>query len=118
MFEYAEWLIKSVDIFSYTCYLKRSLYCMVEWCLYWCVEITVLSDMCSAVRRWKSGPTVGRLDIVVFGATGAQGGDVVRAMKNDDKFTLKAATRDPDSAKAKELVKQGNCYLTIVFNWF
>jgi uncharacterized protein YbjT (DUF2867 family) len=45
--------------------------------------------------------------IVVFGATGAQGGSVVQAMKDDKRFVLKAATRNPDSDKAKALVAQG-----------
>jgi uncharacterized protein YbjT (DUF2867 family) len=45
--------------------------------------------------------------IVVFGATGAQGGSVVRAMKDDKRFVLKAATRNPDSDQAKALVAQG-----------
>lgn len=42
-----------------------------------------------------------------MGATGAQGGSVVRAMKDDNKFHIRAATRNPNSDKAKELVKQG-----------
>jgi uncharacterized protein YbjT (DUF2867 family) len=46
-----------------------------------------------------------RRTIVVFGATGAQGGAVVRAMWQDKKFEIKAATRNPDSVKAKELAK-------------
>jgi uncharacterized protein YbjT (DUF2867 family) len=45
--------------------------------------------------------------IVVFGATGAQGGSVVRAMKDDKRFLLKAVTRNPDSDKAKALAEQG-----------
>jgi len=49
----------------------------------------------------------GRKVIVVMGATGAQGGSVVRAMKDDHRFHVRAATRNPNSDKAKELVKQG-----------
>ena len=47
--------------------------------------------------------------ITVFGATGAQGGGLVRAIANDpsSEFTACAVTRDPDSAKAKELAKLG-----------
>lgn len=45
--------------------------------------------------------------IVVLGATGAQGGAVIRAMMGDKKFKLRAATRNPDSEKAKALVKLG-----------
>ncbi len=47
--------------------------------------------------------------IAVFGATGAQGGGVARAILNDNnsEFTVRAITRDPDSDKVKELAKMG-----------
>lgn len=47
--------------------------------------------------------------ITVFGATGAQGGGLVRAIANDphSEFTARAVTRDPNSDKAKELAKLG-----------
>ncbi len=47
--------------------------------------------------------------ITVFGATGAQGGGLVRAICNDSnsEFTARAVTRDPNSDKAKELAKLG-----------
>jgi uncharacterized protein YbjT (DUF2867 family) len=47
--------------------------------------------------------------IVVVGATGAQGGGLVRAILNDNdhEFNVRAVTRDITSDKAKELVRLG-----------
>ncbi len=47
--------------------------------------------------------------IAVVGATGAQGGGLVRAILNDPQgaFTARAITRDVNSEKAKELAKLG-----------
>ena len=47
--------------------------------------------------------------ITVFGATGAQGGGLVRAICSDpnSEFTARAVTRDINSDKAKELAKLG-----------
>lgn len=47
--------------------------------------------------------------IVVFGATGAQGGGLVRAILNDpnSEFAVRAVTRNADSDKAKQLAKMG-----------
>ena len=47
--------------------------------------------------------------ITVFGATGAQGGGLVRAIladKNSD-FSVRAVTRDANSEKAKGLAQLG-----------
>lgn len=47
--------------------------------------------------------------ITVFGATGAQGGGLVRAILNDKdgEFAVRAVTRNPDSDTAKALAAQG-----------
>ena len=51
----------------------------------------------------------GKKIIVVAGATGAQGGGLVRAIQSDagGEFTARALTRDVNSDKAKELAKLG-----------
>jgi uncharacterized protein YbjT (DUF2867 family) len=47
--------------------------------------------------------------ITVFGATGAQGGGLVRAILNDpdSEFSVRAVTRNPQSDKGQELARQG-----------
>lgn len=47
--------------------------------------------------------------ITVFGATGAQGGSLARAILNDknSEFSVRAVTRDPDSDKGRELAGMG-----------
>ncbi len=47
--------------------------------------------------------------ITVFGATGAQGGGLVRAIANDpnSEFSVRAVTRDPNSDSAKALAAMG-----------
>eukprot|EP00897_Mesotaenium_endlicherianum_P005861 jgi/Mesen1/5302/ME000264S04331 len=44
---------------------------------------------------------------VVFGATGSQGGSVLRALLESGKYSLRGATRNPESDKAKELASKG-----------
>jgi len=45
--------------------------------------------------------------ILIFGATGAQGGSVVNYLLNSGKFTLRAVTRNTSSENAKALSKRG-----------
>ena len=47
--------------------------------------------------------------ITVFGATGAQGGGLVRAILHDkhSEFAVRAVTRDPDSEHANTLKQMG-----------
>ena len=45
--------------------------------------------------------------IAVFGATGQQGGAVVRAMLKDKQYTIRAITRNPNSEKGIRLKQQG-----------
>lgn len=45
--------------------------------------------------------------VVVFGATGAQGGSVARALLEDGTFRIRVVTRNPEQRAAKELKQQG-----------
>ncbi|KAK2533454.1 Nmral1 [Columba guinea] len=49
----------------------------------------------------------GKKRIVVFGATGAQGGSVARALLEDGTFEVRAVTRRPRKKAAKELKQRG-----------
>ncbi len=44
--------------------------------------------------------------VVVFGATGNQGGSVARALYGDGGYKVRAVTRDPSSGKAKALADE------------
>ncbi|HKV51070.1 MAG TPA: NmrA family NAD(P)-binding protein [Gemmatimonadaceae bacterium] len=59
-------------------------------------------------RKTPSRKTAPRI-IAVMGATGSQGGGLVRAILADPKggFAARAITRDPDSPKARELARLG-----------
>ena len=45
--------------------------------------------------------------VTIFGATGAQGGSVLKAMQNDPAYKLRAVTRNTQSDKAKAIAQQG-----------
>lgn len=48
--------------------------------------------------------------ITVFGATGAQGGSVVRQLLKDPKWKVRGITRDVNSEKSKQLASQVSFY--------
>ncbi|XP_039592673.1 nmrA-like family domain-containing protein 1 isoform X2 [Polypterus senegalus] len=49
----------------------------------------------------------GRPAVVVFGATGAQGGSVAKALLSDGSFHVRAVTRNPRKRAARELARLG-----------
>ena len=49
--------------------------------------------------------------ITVFGATGNQGGSVLRSLVGDKQYKVRAVTRNPDGEKAKAFKEQGMYYL-------
>ena len=53
--------------------------------------------------------------IAVFGATGLQGGGVVRAMLNNKQYVIRAITRNPDSEKGIRLKQQGKITAKVNF---
>ncbi|EDK97245.1 NmrA-like family domain containing 1, isoform CRA_b, partial [Mus musculus] len=56
---------------------------------------------------WALDPMADRKLVVVFGATGAQGGSVARALLEDGTFRIRVVTRNPEQRAAKELKQQG-----------
>lgn len=72
-------------------------------CFYETGKTTGHGSSCANTDRPKT--------IVVFGATGQQGGSVVKTIKGDTRFLLKAATRNPLSDKAKKLASEGEAIL-------
>jgi uncharacterized protein YbjT (DUF2867 family) len=46
--------------------------------------------------------------VTIFGATGAQGGSVLRALLATDKYHIRAVTRNPNDDKAKKLLENTN----------
>src|SRR5690349_15418184 len=65
------------------------------------INIRILPDTYNTLMQKKV--------IAIFGATGAQGGGLARAILNDPngEFSVRAITRNPDSDKAKALAKLG-----------
>ena len=49
--------------------------------------------------------------IFVVGGTGAQGIPVIRGLVEDKKYSCRVLTRDPNSARAKQLLALGNVEL-------
>lgn len=64
----------------------------------------------------------GKKIIVVFGATGAQGGSVIKSILRDSKaaaqFQIRAVTRDTSKPSAKALADQGCELVTVCISIF
>lgn len=58
--------------------------------------------------------------VVVFGATGTQGGSVVKSLLEDpktkDQFKIRGITRDPSKPNAKALIEKGVECVTVSYN--
>jgi uncharacterized protein YbjT (DUF2867 family) len=63
--------------------------------------------------------STGKKIIVVFGATGSQGGSVIKSILGDSKaasqFQIRAVTRDTSKPSAKALADQGCELVTVCF---
>ena len=54
---------------------------------------------------------------VIFGATGMQGGGIVRALHGDsDNFKVRAVTRDASNEKAQLMASKGNLFNFVSLN--
>lgn len=60
--------------------------------------------------------------LVVFGATGSQGGSVINSILNDSgassQFKIRAITRDPSKPNALALKKRGVECVSVSQKWF
>jgi uncharacterized protein YbjT (DUF2867 family) len=70
-------------------------------------EIFLLIYLLQQNLNRKGYPMSNKQIIAVVGATGAQGGGLVRVALADGKYTIRALTRKPDSDKAKALASAG-----------
>ena len=56
-------------------------------------------------------------NVLIFGATGRQGGALVRLLRDNADYNVFAATRNPESASAKKLSAAGNVTVTTAQAW-
>lgn len=57
--------------------------------------------------RTRDEKTMSKPLVTVFGATGAQGGSVIKFLVKDGGFRVRAVTRKPDGEQGKQLAQQG-----------